>query len=67
MNYNKYVRLQKETNICKIKHDTKITGYELFIGHKMFCTNKLKNTYSSELYDCLHNPRYPSFTTSTKY
>lgn len=54
----------KETNICKIKHHKKNIEYEKYLSHKLFCTNKFKNTYSAEVYDCLHKPRYPIFTTS---
>ena len=66
MNHKKYDRLRKETNICKIKHHKQIVEYEQFLNHKMFRINKLKNIYSKEVYDCLHKPRYPTFTTSTK-
>jgi len=54
----------KETNICKIKHNKKIVEYEKYLSHKLFCTNKFKNTYSTEVYDCLHKPRYQTFSTS---
>ena len=64
MNSKKYDRLQKEPNICKIKHKNRIMKYERFLSHKMFCINKLKNMYNKEVYDCLHEPRYPTFTTS---
>ena len=55
MNYTKYNRIQKEINICKIKHDKKQMEYERFIDRKMFCTNKFKNTYSTEVYNCYIN------------
>lgn len=63
MNSKKYDRLQKEPNICKIKHKKRIMKYERFLSHKMFCINKLKDTLSTEVYNCLHVPRYPKFTT----
>ena len=63
MNYTKYNRIQKEINICKIKHDKKQMEYERFIDRKMFCTNKFKNTYSTAVYNCLPKPRYPTSTT----
>ena len=64
MNYKNHGRLSKETNICKIKHNKEIIKYEQFQSHKMYCINKFKNTYSNEVYNCLHKPRYPTFTTS---
>ncbi len=63
MDYTKYTQTKKEINICKIKHDKKKVEYERFIGRRMFCTNKFKNTYSAEVYNCLHKPRYPTFNT----
>lgn len=64
MNSEKYSQLQKESNICKIKYHKKIIEYQQRVSHKMFCINKIKNTNSTEVYNCLHKPHYPTFTTS---
>ena len=66
MNFSKYNPFPNNTNICNIKHNKQIIKYEHFHCHKMFRINKFKNTYSTELYNCLHNPRYPTFSI-TKY